>query len=52
VDVVLKKSNKKAIISKSYRVILLSNYLEKVAEKIIAARLSQTAEILNLLNID
>ena len=50
--VILKKSNRKAIIPKSYRVVSLLNCLEKVAEKIIAARLSQTAETSDLLNID
>jgi len=52
VGVILKKSNRKAIIPKSYRVVSLFNCLGKVAEKIIAARLSQTAETSDLLNIN
>ena len=51
-SVILKKSNRKAIISKSYRVVSLLNYLKKVAEKIIAARLSQIAETSDFLNIN
>ena len=51
-SVILKKSNRKAIISKSYRVVSLFNYLRKVAEKIIAARLSYTAEISDLLDVN
>ena len=47
---ILKKSNRKATISKSYRVVSLLNCLEKVAEKIIAARLSNTAEISDFLH--
>jgi len=52
VGVILKKSNRKTTISKSYRVVSLLNCLKKVAEKIIAARLSYTAEMSDLLNID
>ena len=52
VNIILKKSNRKATILKSYKVVLLLNCLRKVAEKIIAARLSQTAETSDLLNID
>ena len=51
-SVILKKSNRKATISKSYRVVSLLNCLEKVAEKIIAARLSNTAEISDFLDTD
>ena len=49
---ILKKSNKRVIISKSYRVISLLNCLKKVAEKIIAVRLSHTAETSDLLYTD
>ena len=47
--VILKKPNKKATIPKSYRVVSLLNCLEKVAEKIIATRLSYIAKNSNLL---
>ena len=50
--VILKKLNRKATILKSYRVVSLLNCLEKVVEKIIAARLSYTAKISDLLDID
>ena len=50
--VILKKLNKKAIISKFYRVVSLLNCLGKVAEKIIATRLSYIAENSNLLYED
>src|SRR5438876_9192933 len=49
---ILKKPNKKATIPKSYRVVSLLNCLKKVAEKIVAARLSHTAEISDLLYTD
>ena len=52
VGVILKKPNRKATISKSYRVVSLLNCLRKVAEKIVAARLSHTAEISDLLYTD
>jgi len=52
VSVILKKSNRKATISKSYRVVSLLNCLGKVAEKIIATRLSYTAENSDLLYED
>jgi hypothetical protein len=52
VSIILKKLNKKAINLKFYKVILLLNYLEKVIEKIIAARLFYIAKILDLLDID
>jgi hypothetical protein len=52
VDVILKKKNRKAIISKSYRVVSLLNCLEKIAKKIVATRLSFTAEISDLLTTD
>ena len=40
IGVILRKQNRKATISKSYRVVSLLNCLGKVAEKIIATRLS------------
>src|SRR6266487_1020988 len=49
---ILRKENRKATISKSYRVISLLNCMEKVAEKIIATRLSYIAEISDLLDSD
>jgi len=52
VGVILKKPNRKATIPKSYRVVSLLNCLGKVAEKIVAARLSHTAEISDLLYTD
>ncbi len=52
VGVILKKPNRKATIPKFYRVVSLLNCLGKVAEKIIAARLSYTAETSDLLHID
>ena len=52
VGVILKKPNRKATIPKSYRVVSLLNCLGKVAEKIIAARLSYIAKITDLLNIN
>ncbi len=52
--IILKKSNKlNYSISKTYKIITLLNYLDKVAEKIIAMQLSYTAEINDkLLNFD
>jgi len=52
VGVILKKPNRKATIPKSYRVVSLLNCLGKVAEKIIATRLSYTAENSDLLYED
>jgi hypothetical protein len=52
VNVILKKSNRKVIISKSYRVISLLNYMKKVAEKIIITKLFYITETTNLLEID
>ena len=44
--IILKKSNKlNYLILKTYRIIMLLNCLNKVAEKIIAVQLSYTAEI-------
>ena len=51
-EVILRKENRKATIPKSYRVVSLLNCMEKVAEKIIAARLSYIAENSNLLDIN
>ena len=50
--VILKKPNRKAIISKSYKIVLLLNCLGKVAEKIIATRLFYIAKNSNLLYED
>src|SRR6266496_2515061 len=52
VSVILRKENRKATISKSYKVVSLLNYMEKVAEKIIATRLSYIAKTTNLLKIN
>src|SRR5436190_13598965 len=52
VGVILRKGNRKATISKSYRVVSLLNCMRKVAEKIIAIRLSYTAETSDLLDAD
>ena len=47
-----KKKNRKATISKFYKVVLLLNCLRKIAEKIIATRLSYIAETSDLLDSD
>ena len=52
VKVIIRKENRKATISKSYRVVSLLNCLGKVAEKIIATRLSYIAETSDLLDSD
>jgi hypothetical protein len=52
VSIILRKENRKAIISKSYKVVSLLNYMRKVVEKIIATRLSYIAKTTNLLKID
>ena len=52
IGVILKKLNRKAIIFKSYRMISLLNCLGKVAEKIIATRLSYLIELTNLLDFN
>src|SRR5204863_3404023 len=52
VGVVLRKGNRKATIPKSYRVVSLLNCMGKVAEKIIATRLSYIAETSDLLDSD
>jgi len=52
VNVIIRKENRKATISKSYRVVSLLNCMRKVAEKIIAIRLSYTAETSDLLDAD
>ena len=49
---ILRKGNRKATISKSYRVVSLLNCMGKVVEKIIVTRLSCTVENSNLLNMD
>ena len=50
IGVILRKQNRKATILKSYRVVSLLNCLGKVAEKIIATRLSCLAESTDLLD--
>jgi len=52
VGVIIRKGNRKATIPKSYRVVSLLNCMGKVAEKIIATRLSYTAETSDLLDAD
>src|SRR6266487_166774 len=52
VGMILRKGNRKATISKSYRVVSLLNCLRKVAEKIIATRLSYIAKTSDLLDSD
>src|SRR5438034_3486114 len=52
VGVILRKENRKATIPKSYRVVSLLNCMGKVAEKIIATRLSYIAETTDLLEIN
>ena len=48
----IKKLNKNASLSKSYRIISLLNCLKKVAEKIIAERLTFLANTLNIVYFD
>src|SRR6266536_3890254 len=54
IGVILRKLEKKRnwLESKSYRIISLLNYLNKIAEKIIAARLAYLAETTDLLHFD
>ena len=52
VEVILRKENRKATISKFYKVISLLNCMRKVAEKIIATRLFYIAETSDLLDSD
>src|SRR5438034_761170 len=47
-----KKSNRKASLSKFYRVISLLNFMTKTAEKIIVFRLAYLANITNIINFD
>src|SRR5438034_8440489 len=49
---ILKKENRKATISKFYRMISLLNCMKKVAEKIITIRLSYITETSDLLDSD
>src|SRR5947207_10325559 len=49
---ILRKENRKATISKSYKVILLLNCMKKIVEKIIATRLFYIIETSNLLDSD
>ena len=50
--VILKKPNRNASLSKSYRIIFLLNCLEKISEKIIARRLAFLANITNIIHFD
>src|SRR5436190_19912358 len=52
IGAILKKSNRKAFLSKSYRVISLLNSMTKTAEKIIASRLAYLANTINIVNFD
>src|SRR5205809_2694702 len=52
IGAILKKSNRKASLSKSYRVISLLNSMTKTAEKIIASRLAYLANIIDIVNFD
>jgi len=52
IGAILKKSNRKASLFKSYRVISLLNSMAKTAEKIIASRLAYLANTTNIVNFD
>src|SRR2546430_12433085 len=52
IGAILKKSNRKASLPKSYRVISLLNSMAKTAEKIIASRLAYLANTTNIVNFD
>src|SRR5436190_8746229 len=52
IDTILKKPNRKASLSKSYRIISLLNSMTKTAEKIIAFRLAYLANTTNIVNFD
>src|SRR5216117_2307414 len=52
IEAILKKSNRKASLFKSYRVISLLNSMAKTAEKIIASRLAHLANVTNIVNFD
>src|SRR5947207_4573858 len=52
IEAVLKKSNRKAFLFKSYRVISLLNFMIKTAEKIIASRLAYLANTTDIVNFD
>src|SRR5204863_9230340 len=52
IGAILKKSNKKASLLKSYRVILLLNFMTKTAEKIIASRLAYLTNTTDIVNFD
>src|SRR5947207_14474403 len=49
IEAILKKSNRKASLSKFYRVILLLNSMTKTAEKIIASRLAYLANMISMI---
>src|SRR5436190_18253286 len=52
IGAILKKSNRKASLFKSYRVISLLNSMTKTAEKIIASRLAYLANTTDIVNFD
>ena len=52
IDAILKKSNRKVSLSKSYKVISLLNSMTKTAEKIIASRLAYLANTTDIINFD
>ena len=52
IEAILKKSNRKAFLLKSYKVISLLNSMTKTAEKIIASRLAYLANTTDIVNFD
>ena len=52
IEAILKKSNRKASLLKSYRVISLLNFMTKTAEKIIVSRLTYLANTTDIVNFD
>ena len=52
IGVIIKKSNRDEINSKSYKLVLLLNYLDKIAEKIVTNRLAFYIETTDLLYED
>src|SRR5436190_22374527 len=52
IDAILKKSNRKASLFKSYRIILLLNSMIKISEKIIASKLAYLTNTTDIVNFD
>src|SRR5204862_5297686 len=52
IEAILKKSNRKASLFKSYRIISLLNSMIKTTEKIIASRLVYLTNTTNIVNFD